>query len=121
MTIARMTPTRWRISLIPLLVTRWKLTAGGGGRPSAPQRDTQPVQRTKKGVRPVGVAGHQPELDAAQAGREPELLGTPAPEIGGHPVKELPPAAPGHQRQERGVVPDRPLENRRADQRGGWG
>src|ERR1035438_1513775 len=93
--------------------------ASNVSRSFCPQRDTQTVQRVKKAICPVGVAGDQPELDAAQASRNAELHGVPAPEISGHPVKELPPPWPRHQRQERGVVPDRPLENRRADARGG--
>src|SRR5271166_3562432 len=78
----------------------------------------QPVHRIKEHVRPVGVARGQPELHAARAGRETESGRLPAAEIGGHPVKEFPAAAPRHQRQQRGVMPDCPFEHRHVDRRG---
>src|SRR5580704_19706312 len=78
----------------------------------------QPVHRVKEHVGPVGVARGQPELHAARTGRETESSGAPAAEIGGHPVKEFAAAAPRHQRQQRGVMPDRPFEYRHVDRRG---
>src|SRR5690242_10468485 len=75
----------------------------------------QPVRPVKERIRPVGIARGQPELHAPGAGRETEPVGTPAPEVDRHLVKEFPATAPGHQRQQRGVVPYGALENRRVN------
>src|ERR1700722_17469462 len=84
------------------------------------QRDPQTVERIEKQIRSVGVPGDKPELQSAQAGREHRPRRSPTAEIGRHLMKELAATAPWHQRQERGVVPDRPVENRHADAGGGW-
>src|SRR5271165_1028702 len=129
-TIARTTPSRWRIPLNPFWNPQTE-AYGETRRTSWPRMSSvsslsflgtyaypQPVHRVKENVGPVGVASGQPELYAARAGREAESSRTPAAEIGGHPVEEFPAAAPRHQWQQRGVMPDRPFEYRRVDRRG---
>src|SRR6266567_9582711 len=129
MTAASRTPSMCRISPLPpadkarpkdwLPGTTATLRAQPRGSPAG--QHAQLIHRFQDGVRPVGVPLHQPEFYPASAGRIPVAGRPPPAEVLVHSAEERRAGAARHQAagaQDGRVVPDGPLEQRRADRLG---